>query len=237
MDADPKKYFFIAQGMTTIDNVDDAEEMKMTDEAFDILNFKPEEKLDLFKATCAIMHFGNSKWKQRPREEQAETDGTEECEKVAYLLGIESADLIKGLLKPRIKVGNEYVNKGQNQTQVVNSIGALSKSIYSRLFQWLVDRVNETLDVQSKRAFFIGVLDIAGFEIFEYNGFEQLCINFTNERLQQFFNHHMFVLEQEEYKKEGIQWEMMNFGLDLQVDSRFDQIDQLHIQLNIQLSC
>ncbi len=162
------------------------------------------------------MHFGNSKWKQRPREEQAETDGTEECEKVAYLLGIESADLIKGLLKPRIKVGNDYVNKGQNQTQVVNSIGALSKSIYSRLFQWLVDRVNETLDVQSKRAFFIGVLDIAGFEIFEYNGFEQLCINFTNERLQQFFNHHMFVLEQEEYKKEGIQWEMMNFGLDLQ---------------------
>ena len=104
VEADPKLYFFIAQGMTTIDNVDDAEEMKMTDEAFDILNFKPEEKNDLFKATCAIMHWGNSKWKQRPREEQAETDGTEECEKVAFLLGVESADLIKGLLKPRIKV-------------------------------------------------------------------------------------------------------------------------------------
>lgn len=162
------------------------------------------------------MHFGNSKWKQRPREEQAETDGTEECEKVSHLLGIQSADLIKGLLKPRIKVGNEYVNKGQNRDQVVNSIGALSKSIYDRLFKWLVDRVNETLDVKAKRQFFIGVLDIAGFEIFDYNGFEQLCINYTNERLQQFFNHHMFVLEQEEYKKEGIQWEMINFGLDLQ---------------------
>ena len=70
-----------------------------------------------------------------------------------------------------MKVGNEYVNKGQNQTQVVNSIGALCKSIYSRLFQWLVDRVNETLDVKTKRAFFIGVLDIAGFEIFDVNLF------------------------------------------------------------------
>jgi myosin protein heavy chain len=124
--------------------------------------------------------------------------------------------LIKGLLKPRIKVGNEYVNKGQNMQQVINSIGALCKSVYSRLFQWLVDKVNETLDVKTKRQFFIGVLDIAGFEIFDYNGFEQLCINYTNERLQQFFNHHMFVLEQEEYQKEGIVWEMMNFGMDLQ---------------------
>jgi myosin heavy subunit len=115
------------------------------------------------------MHFGNSKWKQRPREEQAETDGTEECEKVSHLLSIQSADLIKGLLKPRIKVGNEYVNKGQNRDQVVNSIGALSKSIYDRLFRWLVDRVNETLDVKAKRQFFIGVLDIAGFEIFDVN--------------------------------------------------------------------
>jgi myosin heavy chain 6/7 len=216
VEPDSSKYFFIAQGMLLIDNVDDAAEMKGCDEAFDILNFSQQNKDDAFKATLAICHWGNSKWKQRPREEQAETDGTEECEKVSHLLGVDSADLIKGLLKPRIKVGNEYVNKGQNMGQVVNSIGALSKSIYSRLFQWLVDKVNETLDVKTKRQFFIGVLDIAGFEIFDYNGFEQLCINYTNERLQQFFNHHMFVLEQEEYQKEGIVWEMMNFGMDLQ---------------------
>ncbi|CAF1406288.1 unnamed protein product, partial [Didymodactylos carnosus] len=84
------------------------------------------------------------------------------------------------------------------------------------MFCWLVERVNVTLDVKAKRQYFIGVLDIAGFEIFDYNGFEQLCINYTNERLQQFFNHHMFVLEQEEYKKEGIQWEFIDFGMDLQ---------------------
>ncbi|CAF0933109.1 unnamed protein product [Adineta ricciae] len=213
---DPGKYHYVAQGMLTIDNVDDAEEMKLTDEAFDVLGFTRDEKLSMYKCTAAIMHFGNSQWKQRPREEQAEAEGTEDCEKVAHLLGIEAAELIKGLLKPRIKVGNEYVNKGQNKDQVVNSIGALSKSIYYRMFCWLVERVNVTLDVKAKRQYFIGVLDIAGFEIFDYNGFEQLCINYTNERLQQFFNHHMFVLEQEEYKKEGIQWEFIDFGMDLQ---------------------
>ncbi|CAF3613437.1 unnamed protein product [Adineta steineri] len=213
---DPGKYHYVAQGMLTIDNVDDAEEMRITDEAFDILGFTKEEKLSMYKCTAAIMHFGNSQWKQRPREEQAEAEGTEDCEKVAHLLGIEAAELIKGLLKPRIKVGNEYVNKGQSKDQVTNSIGALSKSIYSRMFNWLVERVNVTLDVKAKRQYFIGVLDIAGFEIFDYNGFEQLCINYTNERLQQFFNHHMFVLEQEEYKKEGIQWEFIDFGMDLQ---------------------
>ena len=79
------------------------------------------------------MHFGNSQWKQRPREEQAEADGTQECEKVAHLLGVEAADLIKGLLKPRIKVGNDYVNKGQNKDQVINSIGALSKAVCSKI--------------------------------------------------------------------------------------------------------
>ncbi|CAM4755711.1 unnamed protein product [Rotaria magnacalcarata] len=216
LEADPSKYYYVAQGMLTIDGVDDVEEMKLTDEAFDILGFSQDEKTNLFKCTAAIMHFGNSQWKQRPREEQAETDGTEECEKVAHLLGVEAADLIKGLLKPRIKVGNEYVNKGQNKDQVVNSIGALSKSIYFRIFTWLVERVNTTLDVKAKRQYFIGVLDIAGFEIFEFNGFEQLCINYTNERLQQFFNHHMFVLEQEEYKKEGINWVFIDFGMDLE---------------------
>ena len=126
-----------------------------------------QEKEDAFKATACVCHWGNAKWKQKPREEQAEADGTEECEKVATLLGVDIQDLLKGLLKPRIKVGNEFVNKGQNLTQVVNSIGALCKSIYSRLFAWLVVRVNETLDVKTKRQFFIGVLDIAGFEIFE----------------------------------------------------------------------
>merc|ERR1711881_256038 len=83
------------------------------------------------------------------------------------------------------------------------------------LFWWIVERINKALDTKQRRSYFIGVLDIAGFEIFDYNSFDQLCINLTNEKLQQFFNHHMFVLEQEEYKKEGIHWETIDFGMDL----------------------
>ncbi|XP_049280863.1 myosin heavy chain, muscle isoform X24 [Anopheles funestus] len=208
-------YMIIAQGKTTIPNVDDGEEMGLTDEAFNVLGFTQEEKDNIYRITSAVMHMGRMQFKQKGREEQAEADGTEDGDKVAKLLGVATDDLYKNLLKPRIKVGNEFVTKGQNKDQVTNSVGALCKGIFDRLFKWLVKKCNETLDTKQKRAQFIGVLDIAGFEIFDFNGFEQLCINFTNEKLQQFFNHHMFVLEQEEYKKEGINWAFIDFGMDL----------------------
>ncbi|XP_018368057.1 PREDICTED: myosin heavy chain, muscle isoform X25 [Trachymyrmex cornetzi] len=208
-------YYFVSQGKTTIPNVDDGEECLLTDQAFDVLGFTQEEKDDIYKITAAVMHMGGMKFKQRGREEQAEADGTEEGDRVAKLLGCDCADLYKNLLKPRIKVGNEFVTQGRNKDQVAYSVGAMSKAMFDRLFKWLVKKCNETLDTKQKRQHFIGVLDIAGFEIFDFNGFEQLCINFTNEKLQQFFNHHMFVLEQEEYKKEGIDWVFIDFGMDL----------------------
>ncbi|XP_041779727.1 myosin heavy chain, muscle isoform X11 [Anopheles merus] len=208
-------YHIVAQGKTTIPSVDDGEEMQITDEAFNVLGFTQEEKDNIYRITSAVMHMGRMQFKQKGREEQAEADGTEDGDRVAKLLGVGTDDLYKNLLKPRIKVGNEFVTKGQNKDQVTNSVGALCKGIFDRLFKWLVKKCNETLDTKQKRAQFIGVLDIAGFEIFDFNGFEQLCINFTNEKLQQFFNHHMFVLEQEEYKKEGINWAFIDFGMDL----------------------
>nr|XP_060500992.1 myosin-3 [Panthera onca] len=137
------------------------------------------------------------------------------ADKTAYLMGLNSSDLLKALCFPRVKVGNEYVTKGQTVDQVHHAVNALSKSVYEKLFLWMVTRINQQLDTKLPRQHFIGVLDIAGFEIFEYNSLEQLCINFTNEKLQQFFNHHMFVLEQEEYKKEGIEWTFIDFGMDL----------------------
>ncbi|XP_044303417.1 myosin-7B [Varanus komodoensis] len=216
LSSNPYDYHFCSQGVTTVDNLDDGDELMATDHAMDILGFSPEEKYGCYKIVGAIMHFGNMKFKQKQREEQAEAEGTESADKSSYLMGISSGDLIKGLLHPRVKVGNEYVTKGQTVDQVVYAVGALAKATYDRMFKWLVFRINKTLDTKLARQFFIGVLDIAGFEIFEYNSFEQLCINFTNEKLQQFFNHHMFVLEQEEYKKEGIEWVFIDFGLDLQ---------------------
>uniref|UniRef100_A0A8C3SXI7 Myosin-16 n=1 Tax=Chelydra serpentina TaxID=8475 RepID=A0A8C3SXI7_CHESE len=214
--ADPKQYQWISQGVTTVDNMDDGEELLVTDVAFDVLGFLPEEKLGIYKLTGGIMHFGNMKFRQKAREEQADVDTTEVADKVAHLMGLNSGELQKGITRPRVKVGNEFVQKGQNMDQCHNSIGALGKAVYDKMFKWMVVRINKTLDTKMQRQFFIGVLDIAGFEIFEFNSFEQLCINFTNEKLQQFFNHHMFVLEQEEYKREGIVWEFIDFGMDLQ---------------------
>ncbi|XP_027476593.1 myosin-7B isoform X3 [Zalophus californianus] len=212
----PYDYHFCSQGVITVDNMDDGEELMATDHAMDILGFSVDEKCACYKIVGALLHFGNMKFKQKQREEQAEADGTESADKAAYLMGVSSGDLLKGLLHPRVRVGNEYVTKGQSVEQVVFAVGALAKATYDRLFRWLVSRINQTLDTKLPRQFFIGVLDIAGFEIFEFNSFEQLCINFTNEKLQQFFNQHMFVLEQEEYKREGLDWVFIDFGLDLQ---------------------
>ena len=93
----------------------------------------------------------------------------------------------------------------------------IGRKIYEQLFNIIVNKCNLTLlDPTMKKIQYIGCLDIAGFEIFEYNGFEQICINFCNEKLQQFFNQHMFVLEQEEYVREGIDWANVDFGMDLQ---------------------
>ena len=141
-------------------------------------------------------------------------------------------DLMTAFVKPRIKVitlmfmaapflldqvGTEWVTKGQNMDQASNAVGGIARAIYHRTFLWLIEKCNETLkDPSMKKVNFCAVLDIAGFEIFTFNGFEQLSINFVNEKLQQFFNHHMFVLEQEEYKTEGIDWTFIDFGLDLQ---------------------
>ncbi|XP_061866626.1 myosin-1B isoform X4 [Colius striatus] len=211
----PYDFLYVSQGEITVPSIDDQEELMATDSAIDILGFSADEKTAIYKLTGAVMHYGNLKFKQKQREEQAEPDGTEVADKAAYLMGLNSADLLKALCYPRVKVGNEYVTKGQTVQQVYNSVGALAKSVFEKMFLWMVIRINQQLDTKQPRQYFIGVLDIAGFEIFDFNSLEQLCINFTNEKLQQFFNHHMFVLEQEEYKKEGIDWEFIDFGMDL----------------------
>uniref|UniRef100_A0A4W5KF47 Myosin motor domain-containing protein n=1 Tax=Hucho hucho TaxID=62062 RepID=A0A4W5KF47_9TELE len=211
----PYDFPMCSQGQIAVASIDDKEELDATDDAITILGFTNDEKIGIYKLTGAVVHHGNMKFKQKQREEQAEPDGTEVADKIAYLLGLNSAEMLKALCYPRVKVGNEYVTKGQTVAQVNNSVSALAKSIYERMFLWMVIRINEMLDTKQPRQFYIGVLDIAGFEIFDYNSMEQLCINFTNEKLQQFFNHTMFVLEQEEYKKEGIVWAFIDFGMDL----------------------
>merc|ERR1712212_930624 len=198
MSTDPYDYFFCSQGKVKVDSIDDAEELEFTDVAFDTLGFSPEEKDDAFKLTASIAHLGEMTFKQKGREESCEMDDPVPGQNICKLYLIENWQLFYGnFIRPKIKVGTEWV--------------------YKRLFLWLVDLCNRTLiDPTMKKVNFIGILDIAGFEIFEFNTFEQICINFCNEKLQQFFNHHMFVLEQEEYVREGIEWEMVDFGMDLE---------------------
>merc|ERR1719350_2377491 len=165
------------------------------------------------------MTCGGIVYETKGRDDQAECEDVSESSfpgKAAGAFQIPAAAMIKAFCKPRIKVGTEWVTKGQTCDQAVGAVGGIARAIFDRLFKWLIIKCNDTLiDASLKKANFCAVLDIAGFEIFEYNGFEQISINFVNEKLQQFFNHHMFVVEQEEYVREGIDWVMVDFGMDL----------------------
>merc|ERR1712062_553523 len=195
---------------------DDIEELEMTDSAFDIIGFSNEEKWDCYKITAAVMTCGEVKFMQKGRDDQAEPADLGYPTKVAALLGCDVHELLKGFCKPKIKVGTEWVTKGQTCDQATNGVGGIARACFDRIFKWLIIKCNDTLiDKTMKKSNFCAVLDIAGFEIFEYNGFEQISINFVNEKLQQFFNHHMFVVEQEEYVAEGVDWAMVDFGMDL----------------------
>lgn len=127
------------------------------------------------------------------------------------LMKINSDDLRKWLKTRQIESVNELVLIPNNLETAMAARDALAKHIYAKLFQYIVSVLNKGLNNDPKHSCFIGVLDIYGFETFEVNSFEQFCINYANEKLQQQFNQHVFKLEQEEYLKEGIAWTMIDF--------------------------
>merc|ERR1711883_493 len=209
-------YSYVSQGKVTVASIDDNEELQMTDEAFDIIGFSQEEKWDCYKLTAAIMACGEIKFVQKGRDDQAEMGDVAFPKKVAELYGCDFNELFKAFCKPKIKVGTEWVTKGQTLEQAHTGVGGIARATFDRIFKWLIIKCNDTLiDKSMKKANFCAVLDIAGFEMFDYNGFEQISINFVNEKLQQFFNNHMFVVEQELYQAEGLDVEMVDFGMDL----------------------
>ena len=177
-------------------------------------NFRnsPGEIADIYKTLAVILHQGNITFASNENG-SATVSAHEAVEKTCFLLGLNADELIKNLCSPKILVGNEWVTKGQTPTQAHNANVALLKSTYERLFKWIVDIVNKPANTDHLRRFFIGLLDIPGFAITKDNSFERLCINYTNEVLQQHFNHQMFTMEQELYQKENLQWEHIDFGL------------------------
>ncbi|KAM8843536.1 myosin-11a isoform 1-T1 [Synchiropus picturatus] len=235
-------YRFLSAGHVQIPGQQDDEMYDETMEAMKIMGITDEERIDILKVCSTVMQLGNIEFKKERNQEQATMPDNTAAQKVCHLQGINVTDFTRAILTPRIKVGREVVQKAQTKEQVPTAfdespylaldcpvlsvfccpqadfaVEALAKAVFERLFRWILARVNKALDKTKRQgASFLGILDIAGFEIFEDNSFEQLCINYTNEKLQQLFNHTMFILEQEEYQREGIEWNFIDFGLDLQ---------------------
>ncbi|XP_026066242.1 myosin-9 isoform X2 [Carassius auratus] len=211
------KYRFLSNGNVTIPGQQDRDMYLETVEAMRIMGFSEEEHIGLLRVISSVLQLGNMSFKKERHSDQASMPDDTAAQKVSHLMGMNVTDFTRAILSPRIKVGRDYVQKAQTQEQAEFAVEALAKATYERMFRWLVMRINKALDKTKRQgASFIGILDIAGFEIFELNSFEQLCINYTNEKLQQLFNHTMFILEQEEYQREGIEWSFIDFGLDLQ---------------------
>ncbi|XP_027752669.1 myosin-10 isoform X3 [Empidonax traillii] len=210
-------YRFLSNGYIPIPGQQDKDNFQETMEAMHIMGFSHDEILSMLKVVSSVLQFGNISFKKERNTDQASMPENTVAQKLCHLLGMNVMEFTRAILTPRIKVGRDYVQKAQTKEQADFAVEALAKATYERLFRWLVHRINKALDRTKRQgASFIGILDIAGFEIFELNSFEQLCINYTNEKLQQLFNHTMFILEQEEYQREGIEWNFIDFGLDLQ---------------------
>lgn len=221
-------YKYLADSNHSIAGVNDQANFKELLSACHTVGFNQTEIDNILKTISIILHIGNIEFTSEKAEQASfSNDITDLIE----LLGVSKADFETAILKPKSKAGKEWVSQSKNSTQARFILNSLSRSLYEHLFSHIVDRINQSLDHGSMTINYIGLLDIAGFEIFEHNSFEQLCINYNNEKLQQFFNHHMFVLEQSEYVKENIQWNYIDYGKDLQFT--IDLIEQKQVPSGI----
>uniref|UniRef100_A0A8I3W8P5 Myosin VC n=1 Tax=Callithrix jacchus TaxID=9483 RepID=A0A8I3W8P5_CALJA len=198
-------------GNTVIEGVNDQAEMVETQKTFTLLGFKEDFQMDVFKILAAILHLGNVQIAAVGSERSSISEDDHHLEVFCELLGLESGRVAQWLCNRRIVTSSETVVKPMTRPQAVNARDALAKKIYAHLFDFIVESINQALQFSGKQHTFIGVLDIYGFETFDVNSFEQFCINYANEKLQQQFNMHVFKLEQEEYMKENIPWTLIDF--------------------------
>ncbi|XP_069819300.1 unconventional myosin-Vb [Dendropsophus ebraccatus] len=206
-------FFYTSQGGdTAIDGVDDADDFEKTRQAFTLLGVKESHQMSIFKIIASILHLGNIEViSERDGESSSLSKGDKHLDHFCTLLGVEHDQMEHWLCHRKLVTTSETYVKSMSLQQSLNARNALAKHIYAQLFNWIVQHVNKALYTTSKQHSFIGVLDIYGFETFEINSFEQFCINYANEKLQQQFNSHVFKLEQEEYMKEQIPWTLIDF--------------------------
>ncbi|XP_039162818.1 myosin-11 [Eucalyptus grandis] len=211
----PESFHYLNQSdCYHLDGVNDAEEYLAIRRAMNVVGISEDEQDSIFRVVAAILHLGNinfSKGEETDSSVVMDEKSKFHLEMTAQLLKCDIHELEDALCKRLMVTPEEIIQRSLDPLGAAISRDGLAKTIYSRLFDWLVDKINIAIGQDPDSKYHIGVLDIYGFESFQSNSFEQFCINYTNEKLQQHFNQHVFKMEQEEYKNEDIEWNYVDF--------------------------
>ncbi|TYJ38947.1 hypothetical protein E1A91_A04G030200v1 [Gossypium mustelinum] len=204
--------YLVQSDCLVINGVDDGQKFQKLKEAFDIVQICKEEQEQVFAMLAAVLWLGNISFQVIDKENHVEALADEALTSAATLIGCAPHELMQAISTYRIQVGKDRIAKKLTLQQAIGTRDALAKFIYASLFDWLVEQINKSLEAGKKHiGRSISILDIYGFESLKKNSFEQFCINYANERLQQHFNRHLLKLEQEEYDLEGIDWSKVVF--------------------------
>eukprot|EP00298_Acanthocystis_sp_HF-20_P012732 c20027_g2_i2.p1 GENE.c20027_g2_i2~~c20027_g2_i2.p1 ORF type:complete len:1422 (+),score=671.93 c20027_g2_i2:33-4298(+) len=211
----PSYFYYLNQsGTDTIDGVSDYEELKATKHAMDVIGISADTQQSIFRLLASILHLGNVQFVDDEKGHAKPADPNAVAV-AAYYMQVDQAALLKSLTTKKITTGiggkSEVFESPLNTTQASSVRDSLAKTIYDRIFDFIVGAINQALQAPVTTSMAINVLDIYGFEIFDNNGFEQFCINFVNEKLQQIFIELTLRAEQDEYKSEEIKWEAVEF--------------------------
>ncbi|XP_009302848.1 unconventional myosin-Ib isoform X2 [Danio rerio] len=210
LDRDFSKYNYLSLDSATVNGLDDAASFRTVRNAMQIVGFMEDEVQSILELIAAVLKLGNIEFKPESRVngfDESRVKDKNDLKEMCELLGIEQSVLERAFSFRTVEAKMEKVSTTLNVAQAYYARDALAKNLYSRLFTWLVNRINESIKAQTKtRKKVMGVLDIYGFEIFEDNSFEQFIINYCNEKLQQIFIELTLREEQEEYIREGIEW-------------------------------
>ncbi|XP_031270660.1 myosin-9 isoform X2 [Pistacia vera] len=211
----PKSFHYLNQSTCyELVGISDAHDYLATRRAMDIVGISAKDQEAIFRVVAAILHIGNivfAKGKEVDSSVPKDDTAKFHLKTAAELLMCDPLALEDALCKRVMITPEEVIKRSLDPQSALISRDGLAKTIYSRLFDWLVDKINSSIGQDPNSKSLIGVLDIYGFESFKNNSFEQFCINFTNEKLQQHFNQHVFKMEQEEYTKEEIDWSYIEF--------------------------
>lgn len=215
----PEDYFYLKQQNFKIEDEEDLRhDFERLQQAMEMVGFLPATKKQIFSVLSAILYLGNVTYTKKAtgRDEGLDVGPPEVLATLSDLLKVKEELLVEALTKRKTVTVNDKLILPYRHSEAITARDSMAKSLYSALFDWIVLRINHALlnkkDMEeSVPCLSIGVLDIFGFEDFETNSFEQFCINYANEQLQYYFNHHIFNLEQEEYQAEGITWHNIDY--------------------------